>query len=609
FVEKSDKYMLHTKLRRGMKGYGLTVITGTKIEKFNVTVLSVLHNFAPSRDIILCKLSGLGLEKSGIIAGMSGSPIYIKDPADGKYKLIGAVAFGWTFQKEPICGVQPIAQMLAIQGVKLPGEKIAKPKTSRKNNFTSGNSSLDEQLVKLLMNPRKIDFSTAVLDKYRALFNRNRTPRFGLVPLSTPIMISGASGETLQSASSVFSQMGMIPIQAGAVGAVAAQDARKIANILPGSALAVQLVTGDEEWSAVGTATEVIGNNILAFGHPMFSLGPIQMPIGPAYVHTTITSMASSFKVGSGLKITGCLTQDEDTGVLGKIGEKVNMVPLTVRCNWPGSTQEFHYRLVRHHIITTTLVIYMIIDSATANRKIPIFHTIEYSIDIDFGKGFGKYHAENISSEKGLMDIISDLGRPLVAMMNTSLGKPVFPKEINVSINIKPVQKTARILSISLEKNTYKPGEQITGYVLLKPFRAERFVKKFSLKLPANITDGQYTLYACTAIDNLIQMQQEMPQRFKARTVKQLFENIQQLVKPKADRLYIRLPLHSGGLAVDKDELDDMPKSIAELLQRTDPTDTNTYQRSKVINIPIGYVLTGSASVNFVIKKHPEREN
>jgi len=94
FVEKSDKYMLHTKLRRGMKGYGLTVITGTKIEKFNVTVLSVLHNFAPSRDIILCKLSGLGLEKSGIIAGMSGSPVYIKEHADGKYKLIGTVAFG-----------------------------------------------------------------------------------------------------------------------------------------------------------------------------------------------------------------------------------------------------------------------------------------------------------------------------------------------------------------------------------------------------------------------------------------------------------------------------------------------------------------------------------
>ena len=132
FVARSDRYLDYSELRRGMTGYGLTVMEGVKVEKFDATVVSVLHNWNPHQAMILCKLGGLGLEKSGIVSGMSGSPIFIKDPADGKHKMIGAVAYGWRFQAVPICGVQPISQMLAIEGVPLPGRKARKARADRR---------------------------------------------------------------------------------------------------------------------------------------------------------------------------------------------------------------------------------------------------------------------------------------------------------------------------------------------------------------------------------------------------------------------------------------------------------------------------------------------
>src|SRR5207244_1512195 len=95
-------------LRRGMKGHGRTVMKGTRVETFQVEILGVLRNTSPGRDLVLARLAGLGLEKTGVIAGMSGSPVYVEG------KLVGAVAYAWPFGKEPIAGITPFAQMIAF---------------------------------------------------------------------------------------------------------------------------------------------------------------------------------------------------------------------------------------------------------------------------------------------------------------------------------------------------------------------------------------------------------------------------------------------------------------------------------------------------------------
>lgn len=602
FVARSDKYMHQSKLRRGMTGYGLTVLAGTKIQKFGVTVVSVMHNWFPHQDVILCKLSGLGLEKTGIISGMSGSPIYIKDPADDKHKMIGALAYGWSFQKDTLCGIQPISQMLAIQGVPLPGDK---PAAKAKSVAPAGEGRLDEDLVRAVLAPGKIDFSTIILSKRLGLSGRGDKPR--LMPLATPIMAAGAGRRTIELAEKVFSGTGLIPMRAGAAGGAEAAAAGNV-KLAPGSAVSVPLITGDMDWTGVGTVTEVIGDRVLAFGHSMFGDGPVDMPMGTAYVHTVASSMWTSFKLGSTLKITGALTHDEYTGVSGRLGRKANMIPLTVTCRWPTGEQKFRYNVIRHYFLTTVLARISLAESVFANRGIPERHTVEYAVDVEFEK-FGRYHAANVSSADGISDALSDLGRPLLAMMNTPLNKPVFPKSINVTMTIRPVQKTASILSFKLDRNVYKPGEKITGLVTLKPFRTERVTKVVAMALPKDLPDGRYTLTVCDAPDVASARQSEMPHRFRPRNVEQLFAAVKNVVEPRADRLYLHLPLPAGGLAVDKNELEHLPASMAELLRREAAMDTVPYRRSKIVSFQADCVVSGSASAGFTVKKHPRREH
>ena len=603
FVAASDKYLHQSKLKRGMSGYGLTVLAGTRIQKFNATVVSVMRNWYPHQDVILCRLAGLGLEKTGVISGMSGSPIYIKDPADGKHKLIGAVAYGWTFQKEPMAGIQPITQMLAVEGVPLGG---ARDPAGKKSSSPSGEAVLEDDLARALLDPRKLDFSgfCRPARRRRRLGSSGAGP--GLMPLATPVMISGAGPRTMALARKLFAGEGLVPLRAGTVGAAEAEAAKKT-RLAPGSAVSVILLSGDMDWSAIGTVTEVIGDRVLAFGHSMYADGRIRLPMGTAYVHTVIPSAWSSFKLSSTLKATGVLTHDEYTGLSGQIGAKAEMIPMTVTVRWPAGQQKFSYRIVRHRWLTASMSRMALGESVLANRDIPERHTIEYGVDIDFER-FGRYRSANISSYNRLWDAASDISRPLAALMNTALGKPAFPRSIEVTLSIKPVQTTAAILSLELDRNVYKPGDKVTGKVTLRPFRALRITKAVSIELPKDLPDGRRTLTVCDSYQAISAMESELPHRFSPKTVEQLFAAIKEVVAPKMDRLYLRLPLPAGGLAVRKNELEHLPDSMAELLSRAAPMDTKRYRRSKVVSFPAGFVVSGSASASFTVEKEPRRK-
>ncbi len=602
FVERSDLYLHQSALRRGMTGYGLTVVSGTAVEKFDVTIVSVLRNFSgPHHDVILCELSGKPLEKTGVSEGMSGSPVFVRDPADGRDKMIGAVAYSWPLQKEAVCGVQPIAQMLATEGVPLGGAG-AEPAT-RPSRASSGAGS-DPGFLRAVLSPEKIDFVRLALPmRLRDPQPSHAEPR--LAPLVTPVMVGGASSRTLALAEKIFAGTGLVPVQAGGVGQAEARAAADV-KLAPGMAVSIPLVSGDADWTAVGTVTEVIGEHVLALGHSCFGEGEVELPMGPAYVHTVVSSIRSSFKVGSTLKITGALLQDEYTAVGGQVGREARMVPMTVKVKWPHGEQTFRYKLCRHRWLTAVLGSLMIADSVNVNRDLPEQHTIDYSVDIDFER-LGRYHAANRTSTSYEVPIRSDVSRPLAALMNTSLGEPDFPKSIDVSLTVQPVQQTAEILSFELDRNSYKPGQTVRGRATLLPFRAERITRDVSVKLPDDVPDGQYTLTVCDASDAVSALQQEMPHRFTPRTMEQLFEAICQVVGPRMDRLYVRLPLRDGGVAVKKNELEHAPASLAQILAQAAPIDTKPYRRSLVLDFPAGYVLSGSAQASFTVEERPKR--
>ena len=605
-VEKSDRYMHHSKLRRDMEGYGLTVLVGTKIVRFGAKIVSVITQWGPHQDVILARLSGQGLDKTGIIAGMSGSPVYIRDK-DGKDKLIGAVAYGWYGHKIPICGVQPITQMLVV-GAEPPGKGGKGRKVARgvRGKAVSA-GAMPRGFLAAVLAPEKRDFSgfgwPAQLLKHRPKVS----PSSGLVPLTTPLMVRGMGSKTMSALGELLSPTGLMPVKAGGLNAPQAKEAAG-AKLEPGAAIAVALVTGDSDYSAVGTVTDVVDGRVLAFGHSFYAEGDIEFPMGPAYVHTVIPTLMRSMKLSSQLDITGTLTRDEQTGVAGRIGPKPQMIPMTVNVNWKNDRrkQTYRYKICRHRYLTGSLTRMLMYDAAWGWRELPTYHTVRYSMTVDFGK-LGKYRTSNISSGNDVYWVLSDLTRPIVPLLDNPYDEPAKIASIDVSMTIDSGDISAQMLAFKLDGQIYRPGETLTGKVTLRRFRKPRTTLPVEFKLPADLPEGSYTLQVCNWSTATSRLQSEMPHRFDPRNNAQLLASIQRTVQTRGNVLYLRLPVKKGsGLAIRKHELPDLPDSRARIIAQADSLNTRRFSRAIVQKMPTDYVLTGSASAAFKVVKRPK---
>lgn len=614
YVKKSKRYLHHTKLRRGMKGYGLTVFAETKVARFNVEVVSVVDQWGPHRSVILAMISGQGLEVSGVVAGMSGSPIFMRD-TDGKDKIIGALAYGWSSQKRALCGIQPITQMLAVGGMldalRNPDKAEIKKTASHSHRAVPGETRLTrDQVVRAAMDPRNRDFSMMWL--------RGRSPDLppapapaatgGLVPLPMPMTVSGVHEATLERLKRDLAPLGIVPM-AGGSSTDAQRKAAASAKLVPGAAVAIPMVTGDADYSGVGTVTDVVGKQVMAFGHGMYSDGDVALPMGPAYVHTIVASLSRSFKVSSGLKVTGTLTRDEAAGVGGVIGPKVVMFPMTITMEWKGKKRRRVYRfnVARHRRMTPRLVRSLLYDAAWGWRELPREHTVHHAIEIEF-EGLGKYRASNVSSGGDVYAASSDLTRPVSMLMDNTLGPPAKIKRIDVRIGIETGERYARIVRLDLDGATYQPGETIAGTVTLQARRKPRQTARMKMVLPGNLPQGRYTLTVCDATNAILRLQREMPQRFAPRTVPQLFESIRRVVDRNAAHLYMRIPIaRGGGLALETKELPDLPPSKAGIIAQATPMDARRYSAALVGAVATPHVLSGSASAPFTVRRRPQQ--
>jgi len=620
FVESSDRYLHHDKLQRGMKGYGLTVLSGTEVVRFDAEIVSVLSNWGPHQDVILAKLSAQGMEKTGIIAGMSGSPVFIKDPSDGKDKMIGAVAYGWLSQKEPLCGIQPITQMLAVSGVvpkaakDADGAKTEAPTTRPGAAAPSAGKAPEAspEYLSAILNPRKVDFTTFGWPK--RLLEPAATGGAGrwdspdatsrLEPLATPLLISGGGPRMLSDVARFLEPLGMIPVQAGGVGAADAQAARN-ARLVPGAGISVPLARGDADVSAVGTVTEVVGDRVLAFGHPMFNEGESDLPMGPAYIHTVVSGLVRSVKIGSTVGIAGTLDHDEGSAISGRLGPKAAMIPMTVNVEWTqtGRKQTFQYEVCRHRRLTPLMTRTLAVDAVTGWRALPEHHVIRHQVRMDYGK-LGRFQTEDISSDADVMPIVSDITRPVSAMLTNPLGTPLYPDSITVNVTVDSGVKTAAIQELRLDGTIFRPGDTVAGAVTVRPFRQERTTIPIRFKLPDDLPDGRYTLSACDSVVAMAAQALENPQRFNPRTTEQLFESVRRATEGKADHVYLRLPLGQGGVSLGQRELPDLPDSKAHVLVEAGKLDTFRFSRTLEEAVKTDYVLTGSAAASFEVQKN-----
>jgi hypothetical protein len=608
FVESSDRYLYHGRLEPGMKGYGLTVLSGTKIVRFNVEIVSVMANFGPHQAVVLARLSGQGLEKTGIIAGMSGSPCYVH--ADGKDKLIGAVAYGWSGQKEPLCGIQPITQMLAMANVPGEGAPTSRP-TEVANPVAIGKAPDESGVMKAVLDPEKLDFAQLVAPDLHGRAGEQGATR--LAPLATPLAVSGASPRAMSYLTDRLAPAGMIPVQGGSALQVQ-QVAARTTRLEPGSAVSVPLLMGDASYSAVGTVTDVVGDKVLAFGHSFFGEGEIAYPIATAYVDTVISNIMTSFKLASDLKLTGTLDRDEQVGVAGRIGAVPAMIPMAVRINWtdlPGR-QEHYKQAYRFDVVSSRWMTPLMVNLITQDvvwmwREPPEEHTVRHHVRLEF-EGLGTYEADNVTSGRAMFSAMSDLSRAIVAMANNDLGTPPKLLSIDLSMQIEKGTLQAEVLDLKLDGEVYRPGQTVTGKLHVQPFRVKRQSIPVSFKLPDDLPEGTYELTACDATTAGKAMVEEMPHRFEPKTVKQLFDAVKLTVRYHNDRLYLRIPLPSGGgLALDHNELPDLPGSKAAIIRQADRLDTAAFSASLEQSEPTPYVLRGSVIAKIEVTKTPRQ--
>jgi hypothetical protein len=319
----------------GLKGNGRTVFHGNQIEEFQVEILGVLENLTPKQAIILAKLSGGPLEQTGVMQGMSGSPVYI----DGK--LLGAVALGFPFSKQAIAGIQPIEQM------------IADSPFSRQRQ--AGQTPLFQQSQQ---NP------STVLNTSQPL-----TPSIGsLTEIFTPLALSGFTSRTVQTFANRFHQLGLDPQQG--VGAGTPKSQSLTGTVLPGSMISVQLLSGDMAISADGTVTYVDGRHVYAFGHRFLDSGGTDLPFARADVIALLPALNSSVKLSAAREWVGSITSDRSTAIAGEIGRPAQTIPFAVSVQSANtSTHRYQMQVINDRLLTPFIIQTAIFSTIDATER------------------------------------------------------------------------------------------------------------------------------------------------------------------------------------------------------------------------------------------------
>jgi hypothetical protein len=587
---KPGTYWQVDDVRTGMKGYGRTVMKGTRIETFDAEVLGVLKNTSPGRDMVLCRLSGLNLEKTGIIAGMSGSPVYIEG------KLLGAVAYAWAFGKEPIAGITPFSQMHNYV------ESYERRDLVEKNGV---------QRIGL-RTPLTIDgmqFDSVTVSSGQDAEPPARGDGLWLVPLRTPLMATSFTEHSLGLLRDRFPQAGWLPMQAGgAPGKIAEEE--KNTPLQPGSPMTVALITGDFDLSGLGTVTHIEGDRVYGWGHPFFSLGNCDFPLMTGYIHTVYPRQSVSFKMGSPLKTVGIVNADVSTCVAGWLGRKTDLMPLqmTISREPEDRAKTFHVEIVRQRSLLAPLVYTALTNSVDMEGELPEELTAELQAQIDVAG-----HEPVIIKDTFSGSIYSG-GRAPQALYNQIAGvvnllaynsyRPVRINQITCETRIIPGRRTAEIEAAELSSETYSPGETLKATIYLRPYKGLRQRLPVTLKLPADLPEGNYTAHVCDDLANARHELRDNPNLNSPQSLEQVFEALKVQTAVRRTNVVLRVPMSAVGVALEGKSLPNLPPSMVQILGNTRRTGAQTMGGALVSRQNTDWVVQGSESLHFTVAKH-----
>jgi hypothetical protein len=584
---KAGTYWNVEEVRAGMKGTGRTVMKGTKVETFQAEVLGVMKNTSPGRDLVLCRLSGLGLEKTGVIAGMSGSPVYLEG------KLLGAVAYAWAYGKEPIAGVTPFCQM---HGFVEAYERRDVAEQSKPNRVG-------------LAQP--VRFGGQTFDAVTVSEDPGAEPPAGdgpwMRPLATPLAASGFTEHSLKLLRERCGGSGLLPVQGGGAAAQVAEE-EKDTPLEPGGPLAVSMISGDFDLSGIGTVTHIEGNRVYGWGHPFMGLGGCEFPLMTGYIHTIYPRQTVSFKMGSPLRTVGVINADVSTCIAGWLGRKPDLLPvrMTVNLGAKGPARTFNVRVVRQRSILPTLVFTALTNSVDMEGELPEELTAEMTARIEL-EGHEPLVLKDTFSGFGGGRAPGALYTPLASILQMLVYNPYEPvrvTRVECETEIAPGRRTADIDTVELDADTYAPGETVKATVLLRPYKGEPQRIRVDLKLPADLAEGAYTATVCDDMTRARLALRDDPTLASPHNTKTLLDAVNLQLGVKRMSLVLRVPVGTTGVAVGGTSMPRLPGSMVQVLGHGRRTGAQPVGEALVASRQTEWVIQGSEAVRFVVANH-----
>ncbi len=540
-----------SEVRAGQRGVGRTVFSGDRIEEFGVEILGILRNAGPKQSIILARLSGGPLAETGVLQGMSGSPVYI----DGR--LAGAVALSFPFSKQPIAGIRPIEDMLKVD---------------------VGGARAEARVAAEAGAP-------------------------GLREIATPVSFHGFTAEALAHFAPELAKLGMAPCQGVSSGAVLAPRMGDPARLRPGGMISVELLTGDMSAGADGTVTAIDGKRIYAFGHPFLSAGDTDLPFARASVLALLPSVNASFKISSPEEWMGAITEDRGTAVAGELGRRAAMTPVEIRVAGAHGATLYHLRMVNDRAFAPLLTQMAVFSAITATERGSGPVAYELRGRAEFQPGVPPLRLDNAYAGDFAVAALAALGvsLPLNAALNSGFDALRLTR-LDLEIRASEGRRFMEIAQALASKREAAPGDEVEILVTFSGPNGAETQRRMRYRIPLGAPSGALQFIvsdAATANAADYQALAAATPRTAARVV-ELLNGLRDNRKA-----YVRVVRSEASFIVRGDTLPDPPPSVALILARAQQGAALAGAGSKIEEVAIeagGDVVTGTQTVTVQVK-------
>jgi hypothetical protein len=528
-------------LQRGQTAIVHTVFEGARVETFEAEILGVLRGGRAEGDLIIARATSERVVRTGVAAGMSGSPVYV----DGR--LIGALSSGWPFVREPLFGITPIDEMLSV--LDLP-ERPPGP-------GTTGPAGVD-----LPGGPQGLAYGafrwTEEPPEARPVAPGRE--RGGPTALPLPLVCVGVHGAAMDEVARTFAPFGLAAVP----GSRAADGGPGAASLAPGSAVAVDLMRGDVQLAAIGTLTYRDGDRVLIFGHPFFQAGDVRMPLSSAEIVTIVPSAQSPFKLGSRGREVGTVTQDRRPAVAGRLGPAPRLLPLAVHVRGVAAgAQVFRFEMIEDRQLAGTLVSVAVSNSLLESGGTSAAQTARWTLTLH-RRGTAPLVLRDVTSgESPLSEVAGGVASPLRFLYNNPFDR-LSLDSLRVDVEVTPGRDQWSLRSARVLEATVRPGGTARVVCELERWRGERERREVRVAVPRELPDGRYLLWVGGGPELSRYEAQRLPGRYRPSSLEDAWRRL--AANRPSDALYAALVARAPEVTSEGRDYPELPLSALAMM-------------------------------------------